>query len=141
MRYWSLSAFAKQHVKTAVNVVSTFEESVARECKRRKLDGVVCGHIHHAEIRDIDGVTYLNCGDWVESCTALAEDENGQINIIRWVELDHLNQSPADLPIQAALPAPEPTVVAVVPKPKPKRSPAAKVPPQKTQRARRLAAG
>ena len=94
MRYWSLSAFAKQHVKTAVNVVSTFEESVARECKRRKLDGVVCGHIHHAEIRDIGGVTYFNCGDWVESCTALAEDMDGKISLIRWVTLDHLNQSP-----------------------------------------------
>lgn len=103
MRYWSLSAFAKQHVKTAVNVVSTFEESVARECKRRKLDGVVCGHIHHAEIRDIGGVTYLNCGDWVESCTALAEDMNGKISIINWVTLDHLNQSAKVTPLKAVL--------------------------------------
>ncbi|MGH8444225.1 MAG: UDP-2,3-diacylglucosamine diphosphatase [Solimonas sp.] len=93
MRYWSLSAFAKQHVKTAVNIVSTFEESLAHECRRRELDGVVCGHIHHADVRDIDGVTYYNCGDWVESCTALAEDFNGRIEIIRWVELDHLNQT------------------------------------------------
>lgn len=94
MRYWSLSAFAKQHVKTAVNVVSTFEESVARECKRRGLDGVVCGHIHHAEIRDIGGVRYHNCGDWVESCTALVEHLDGRIELIRWVQLDHLNQAP-----------------------------------------------
>lgn len=92
MRYWSLSAFAKQHVKTAVNVVSTYEDSVARECRRRDLDGVVCGHIHHAEIRDIGGVTYHNCGDWVESCTALAEHADGRIELIRWVQLDHLNQ-------------------------------------------------
>ena len=92
MRYWSLSAFAKQRVKAAVNVVSTYEESVARECQRRGLDGVVCGHIHHAEISQRHGVTYHNCGDWVESCTALAEDHNGQIRILRWVELDHLNQ-------------------------------------------------
>ncbi|MFT4047454.1 MAG: UDP-2,3-diacylglucosamine diphosphatase [Solimonas sp.] len=91
MRYWSLSAFAKQHVKTAVNIVSTFEESLARECRRRELDGVVCGHIHHAEAREIDGVSYYNCGDWVESCTALAEDFNGRIHVVRWVELDHLN--------------------------------------------------
>lgn len=94
MGYWSLSAFAKQHVKTAVNVVSTFEESVARECKRRGLDGVVCGHIHHAEIRDINGVRYHNCGDWVESCTALVEHLDGRIELVRWVTLDHLNQAP-----------------------------------------------
>lgn len=100
MRYWSLSAFAKQHVKSAVNVVSTFEQSVAKECARRKLDGVVCGHIHHAEIREIEGVTYLNCGDWVESCTALAEHLDGRIELIRWVQLDHLNQSPNVLPLK-----------------------------------------
>ena len=106
MRYWSLSAFAKQHVKTAVNVVSTFEESLARECRRRKLDGVVCGHIHHAEARNIDGVDYYNCGDWVESCTALAEDQNGKIHVIRWVQLDHLNQSsPKVTPLRRPVPA------------------------------------
>ncbi|MDM4772467.1 UDP-2,3-diacylglucosamine diphosphatase [Solimonas sp. SE-A11] len=106
MRYWSLSAFAKQHVKTAVNVVSTFEESLARECRRRQLDGVVCGHIHHAEARNIDGVDYYNCGDWVESCTALAEDQNGRIQVIRWVQLDHLNQSsPKVTPLRKPVPA------------------------------------
>ncbi|WP_093283220.1 UDP-2,3-diacylglucosamine diphosphatase [Solimonas aquatica] len=92
MRYWSLSAFAKQHVKTAVNVISSFEDSLARECRRRELDGVVCGHIHHAEARSIEGVDYYNCGDWVESCTALAEDHNGRLQVLRWVELDHLHQ-------------------------------------------------
>lgn len=100
MRYWSLSAFAKQHVKTAVNVVSTFEESLAHECKRRKLDGVVCGHIHHAEAREIDGVSYYNCGDWVESCTALTEDQNGKIQVLRWVTMDHLNQSAKVTPLR-----------------------------------------
>ena len=93
MRYWSLSAFAKQHVKTAVNVISNFEDSLARECKRRRLDGVVCGHIHHAEIREMHGVTYMNCGDWVESCTALGEDFNGKMSVIHWVKLDHLNET------------------------------------------------
>ena len=102
MRYWSLSAFAKQRVKTAVNVVSNFEDSVARECKRRGLDGVVCGHIHHAEIRELHDVTYHNCGDWVESCTALGEDHNGKISVIRWVSLDHLNQSPRVTPLRRA---------------------------------------
>lgn len=82
--YWSLSAYAKHRVKAAVNIISSFESSVAHECRRRKLDGVVCGHIHHAEIRPLDGITYHNCGDWVESCTALAEDFNGRIRILRW---------------------------------------------------------
>jgi UDP-2,3-diacylglucosamine pyrophosphatase LpxH len=102
MPYWSLSAFAKQRVKTAVNVVSQFEESVAHECRRRKLDGVICGHIHHAEIRQIEGVTYYNCGDWVESCTALTEDFNGKMSIVRWVEIDHLNESPKVTPLRRA---------------------------------------
>ena len=94
MRYWSLSAFAKNSVKNAVNIVSEFEDSVARECKRRGLDGVICGHIHHAEIRQMHGVTYHNCGDWVESCTALGELPDGRIEVIRWVKIDHLHESP-----------------------------------------------
>ncbi|MGQ0622266.1 MAG: UDP-2,3-diacylglucosamine diphosphatase [Panacagrimonas sp.] len=102
MRYWSLSAFAKKSVKNAVNIVSEFEQSVARECRRRGLDGVVCGHIHHAEIRQIDGVQYLNSGDWVESCTALVEDFNGRIEIIRWVEIDHLHERPKVTPLRRA---------------------------------------
>lgn len=99
MRYWSLSAFAKKSVKNAVNIVSEFERSVAHECRRRGLDGVVCGHIHHAEIRTIDGVQYHNSGDWVESCTALAEDFNGRIRVIRWVDIDHLHESPKVTPL------------------------------------------
>jgi UDP-2,3-diacylglucosamine pyrophosphatase LpxH len=102
MGYWSLSAFAKQRVKTAVSIVSSFEESVAHECRRRGLDGVICGHIHHAEIRMIEGVTYHNCGDWVESCTALAEDFNGKLSVIRWVRIDHLNESPKVTPLRKA---------------------------------------
>ena len=99
MRYWSLSAFAKKSVKNAVNIVTEFEQSVAHECRRRGLDGVVCGHIHHAEIRPIEGVQYHNSGDWVESCTALAEDFNGRIRVIRWVEIDHLHESPKVTPL------------------------------------------
>jgi UDP-2,3-diacylglucosamine pyrophosphatase LpxH len=100
--YWSLSAYAKEKVKGAVNVVSQFEDAVARECQRRGLDGVICGHIHHAEIRELHDITYHNCGDWVESCTALAEDFNGKLSIIRWVEIDHLNQSPSVAPLRRA---------------------------------------
>ena len=81
--YWSLSAYAKQRVKTAASIISDFEQSVAHECRRRKFHGVVCGHIHHAEIRPIGTITYHNCGDWVESCTALAEDHTGQIRVLR----------------------------------------------------------
>ncbi|MBL6751792.1 MAG: UDP-2,3-diacylglucosamine diphosphatase [Nevskia sp.] len=100
MPYWSLSAFAKQTVKSAVNVVTEFEDAVARECRRRELDGVICGHIHHAEIRQLHGVTYHNCGDWVESCTALAEDFNGKLSILNWVQIDHLNESPKVTPLR-----------------------------------------
>lgn len=85
--HWSLSAYAKHQVKRAVNFVSAFEDAVARDCRRRGLDGVICGHIHHAEMRSIHGVTYYNCGDWMESCTALAEDMNGRFEILRWSEL------------------------------------------------------
>lgn len=100
--YWSLSAFAKQRVKTAVNIISDFETSVARECRRRELDGVICGHIHHAEIRTIAGVTYHNCGDWVDSCTALAEDHRGRIRLLRAVPPARLNAPPALAPLPLA---------------------------------------
>lgn len=87
--YWSLSAFAKHKVKTAVNFISEFEKAVAHECRRRGFDGVVCGHIHHAEIKEIEGVTYYNSGDWVESCTALVEHHDGRMEIVRWVDEEH----------------------------------------------------
>lgn len=83
LRHWSLASFAKQHIKAAVNIVSDFESSVARECHIRHFDGVICGHIHHPEIREIGDIAYHNCGDWVESCTALAEDFDGKIHILR----------------------------------------------------------
>lgn len=82
--YWSLAGFLKRRVKNAVNYISGFEEAVAREARRRGVDGVVCGHIHHAEIRAIDGVEYLNCGDWVESNTALVERFDGSVELLRW---------------------------------------------------------
>jgi UDP-2,3-diacylglucosamine pyrophosphatase LpxH len=84
--YWSLSAYVKHRVKNAVNFISNFEHALANEAKRRNLDGVVCGHIHHAEIRDIEGILYCNDGDWVESCTALVEHWDGKLSIIRWTE-------------------------------------------------------
>jgi UDP-2,3-diacylglucosamine pyrophosphatase LpxH len=82
--YWSLSAYLKQAVKNAVEYVSRFEDVVARAAVPKGVDGVICGHIHHAEIRRIGPVLYLNDGDWVESCTAVVEDERGTLEILRW---------------------------------------------------------
>ena len=82
--YWSLSAYLKRKVKNAVEYVSRFEEVVARAAAPRGVDGVLCGHIHHAEIRQIGPILYLNDGDWVESCTALVEDARGNLEILRW---------------------------------------------------------
>ena len=84
--YWSLSAYLKNKVKNAVKFVDDFESAVAEEARRRKVDGVVCGHIHKAEMRDIDGILYINDGDWVESCTALVEHQDGRLEIIHWAE-------------------------------------------------------
>jgi UDP-2,3-diacylglucosamine pyrophosphatase LpxH len=84
--YWSLSAYVKQRVKQAVSFIGDYEQALADECKRGGFDGVVCGHIHHAEIRKIDGVTYHNCGDWVESCTALIETFSGSVELVHWIE-------------------------------------------------------
>jgi UDP-2,3-diacylglucosamine pyrophosphatase LpxH len=82
--YWSLSAWAKLKVKNAVSAVSRFEEELASEAKKLDLQGVICGHIHHAIERDIGGVTYLNTGDWVESRTAIVEHYDGRMEILRF---------------------------------------------------------
>jgi UDP-2,3-diacylglucosamine pyrophosphatase LpxH len=82
--YWSLSAYLKRLVKNAVEYVSRYEEVVARAAAGKGVDGVMCGHIHHAEIRTIGPILYLNDGDWVESCTALVEDARGHLEILRW---------------------------------------------------------
>ena len=84
--YWSLSRWLKHQVKNAVEYISRFEQAVVREAQRRKLDGVVCGHIHKAEMRQMGGILYCNDGDWVESCTALVEDYAGRLQIIVWTE-------------------------------------------------------
>jgi len=85
--YWSLSGYLKHRVKNAVNYISSFEQAVAHEARRRGVDGVVCGHIHRAEIAEIAGVLYCNDGDWVESCSALVEDRNGRLAIWKWNEM------------------------------------------------------
>ncbi len=82
--YWSLSRYLKHKVKRAVSYVGDFEAAVAREARRRGVHGVVCGHIHHAGLREIDGILYANDGDWVESLTALAEHADGRLEIVDW---------------------------------------------------------
>lgn len=80
--YWSLSAFLKNSVKRAVSYIGAFEAAVADEARRRGADGIICGHIHHASDRNFDGVHYLNCGDWVESCTAIVEHVDGRLEVV-----------------------------------------------------------
>lgn len=85
--YWSLSAFLKQKVKNAVEFICRFEEAVAHDAAAKGLDGVVCGHIHHATIKQIGAIAYHNDGDWVESCSALVEDGRGHMEILCWARL------------------------------------------------------
>ena len=87
--YWSLSQYLKHRVKSALNFITAFEEAVAQEARKRGMDGVVCGHIHRAEIRDIGGVLYCNDGDWVESCSALVEHMDGRLEIVHWHHTQH----------------------------------------------------
>ena len=94
LRYWSLSQFLKHKVKNAVSYIDAFETALANEARRRDLDGVVCGHIHKAEIRDVDGILYCNDGDWVESLTALVETHEGELRIVHWHEV-HATQAAA----------------------------------------------
>lgn len=85
--YWSLSKWAKSKVKNAVNFIGEFEQVLINEARRSDVDGVICGHIHHAALREENDFTYMNCGDWVESCTALAEHTDGRFEILTWTEI------------------------------------------------------
>ena len=85
--YWSLSKYLKLKVKRAVSYVADFEAALAREARKRGVDGLVCGHIHHAEMREVEGILYCNDGDWVESLTALVERADGTLEIIEWGEV------------------------------------------------------
>lgn len=82
--YWSLSAWTKYKIKKAVNFISDFEENLTDYAKTKNVDGIICGHIHHANIRDIKNMIYINCGDWVESLTAVIEHHDGSWELIRW---------------------------------------------------------
>jgi len=102
--HWSLAAYLKNKTKTAVQYIGSFEEAVAAAARKRNVDTVVCGHIHRAEVRDISGVLYCNDGDWVESCTSLVEDMNGQLRLIDWPKLrEQLTvQPPVAVPVGQA---------------------------------------
>ena len=107
--YWSLAGYAKRKVKSAVGFIFDFEDSVIRAVRDRGMDGVICGHIHSAAIRQRNGVTYINCGDWVDSCTAIVEHADGRMEIVHWA-----TQPPP-------LPAPEPASKEHVAAPSPQR--------------------
>jgi UDP-2,3-diacylglucosamine pyrophosphatase LpxH len=109
--YWSLSQFLKRRVKNAVSYIASFEEALAREARSRGFDGVVCGHIHHAEIREIGDILYCNSGDWVESLTALVEAQDGTLSIVRWP--DTANRDARRGPGSASTPAPAPAPAAI----------------------------
>jgi len=101
--YWSLSQWLKRQVKEAVKAIDRFEGALANEARRRGMDGVICGHIHHAEMREVQGVMYMNDGDWVESCTALVEDADGRFRLVDWAEENRLSMWRG--PVREAVPA------------------------------------
>ncbi len=84
--YWSTTqnTVVQKILKRAAGFIFDFEEAVARYVKERGVDGVICGHIHSASVKEIDGIRYINCGDWVDSCTAIAEHRDGRIELIEW---------------------------------------------------------
>ena len=82
--YWSLAGYAKRRVKSALQFIFDFEQSASHAARQRGLDGIICGHIHSATIDEIDGVAYVNCGDWVDSCTAIVEHLDGRLELIAW---------------------------------------------------------
>lgn len=96
--HFSLAAFIKFKVKNVVQFISDYESSIVNSLKNGNLDGVICGHIHHAEIKTIDGYLYINTGDFVESCTAVVEKFDGEIELIQWVkQANQLVQEPVEL--------------------------------------------
>ena len=88
-KYWSLSKYVKDNIKSSVSFITDFENILSNYAKSKNYDGVICGHIHKAEIKDINGIKYLNCGDWVESCTALVETIEGEWKIIEWISYEN----------------------------------------------------
>ncbi|MFZ5931475.1 MAG: UDP-2,3-diacylglucosamine diphosphatase, partial [Pseudomonadota bacterium] len=100
--YWSLAAWIKHKVKNAVNYISDFEKALAREAKQRGVDGLVCGHIHRAEISRIEDILYCNDGDWVESCTALVERRDGGLRLMHWADIKESMKDEKTLVVERA---------------------------------------
>ncbi len=98
LHYWSLATYIKNRVRNARQAIELFEVAAADEARRQNLDGVVCGHIHQPEIRKINDVLYCNDGDWVESCTAMIEDQTGWLEIIHWSDLQQSVKSDKGMP-------------------------------------------
>lgn len=99
--YWSLSAYLKQKVKKAVNFVGDFETALVSEARRHAAQGIICGHIHLAAKHDLGGIIYMNCGDWVESATAIGETYDGEFEIIHWSKDHPANASPTTPPVSS----------------------------------------
>lgn len=106
--YFSVAAFLKHKVKNAVKYIANFERALAVEAHRRGVHGVICGHIHRAEITEIEGITYCNDGDWVESCTTLVEDFQGRLSLLRWTETVEVLVGDQALPLMEGAVALEP---------------------------------
>lgn len=100
--HWSLSAYLKGTTKKALQYIDSFEDCVVQAARRRGVDAVICGHIHRAEMRDVNGILYCNDGDWVESCTSLIEDMNGTLSLVHWSELRHALLRATSRPREAA---------------------------------------
>lgn len=101
--YWSFSAYLKNRVKKAVAFIGAYEEAVAGEARRHGADGIICGHIHHAADRQIGDIHYLNCGDWVESCTAIVESRRGKLRLIHWDADTAWSSAPSSHPTPAVI--------------------------------------
>ncbi len=103
--YWSLSQYLKHKVKKAVSFISAFETALSTEAKRRDCDGVICGHIHKPELHEMHDIIYANCGDWVESISALVEHQSGELEIIQWanvISLSEKRRAKLDKPLKEA---------------------------------------
>lgn len=95
--YWSLAGYAKRKVKSAVSFIFDFEDSVIRGARERDVDGVICGHIHAAAIKEVEGLTYINCGDWVDSCTAIVEHLDGRLELVEWLTSPAIDAAASDI--------------------------------------------
>jgi UDP-2,3-diacylglucosamine pyrophosphatase LpxH len=100
--YWSLGGFAKRHVKSFVSLIGRYESRVVEQVRQHEVQGVICGHIHHAEDRTVNGIHYINSGDWVESCTAIVEHFDGRLEVIYWADLARTKARNPILPVGSA---------------------------------------